>query len=110
MTINRMPLEEVEGYFHEGLLTPVEAVAWLSDLGRTPDDLQEFTPVPKFQVGDKVIFTNDYGVVFPDKTIVEVDIDESLGYPVFRYFYSPHDAPWYGAREHNFQLSTFLLT
>ncbi len=32
---------------------------------------------PKFKVGDRVTYTNDYGMCWGTKTITEVDIDSS---------------------------------
>lgn len=97
--------EDIEGFYHEGLLTPTEAVVWLANVLRTFDALSEALPFPKFQIGDKVVYTNDYGVSFRDKTITGVEIDSDSLHPVvIRYFYEPHDAYWYSAMERNFTL------
>jgi len=53
---------------------------------------------PKFQVGDAVTFTNEYGVVFPGKTVTGIEVWESQP-DVYRYFFSPTDTPWYSTRE-----------
>lgn len=58
---------------------------------------------PKFQVGDKVTMVNDYGVSFPNVTIVGIDYWE--GYPEPRYFYEPSGNPaHYSTAERNFRL------
>ncbi len=52
----------------------------------------------KFKVGDKVIFTNDYGVVIRGvKTILSIDADADHA----RYYIKPTDSPWYSVRERN---------
>lgn len=55
---------------------------------------------PKFNVGDRVTFINDYGCEWPDKTITEI-IPNTLGeIPTgWRYYYAPTDAPWFAVRE-----------
>ena len=58
---------------------------------------------PKFNVGDKVDFTNDYGVLFADRTII--GIEYWPGYIEPRYFKTPTDCPWYSSPERNFKLS-----
>lgn len=50
---------------------------------------------PKFKVGDKVTYTNEYGVVFTGKTVTE--IEEVKGN--YRYFYEPDDAYWVSVPE-----------
>ncbi len=50
---------------------------------------------PRFNVGNRVTFTNDQGVVFPGKTITEIVID--LGQWLYRY--APTDCPWFAVRE-----------
>lgn len=51
----------------------------------------------KYVPGDKVAFTNDYGVTFHDKTIVKRD--ETSIEP--RYFITPTDTPWFSFAEKN---------
>ena len=53
---------------------------------------------PKFQIGDAVTFTNDYGVVFPGKTVIGVEV-WSWQADEYRYFISPTDTPWFSAPE-----------
>lgn len=53
---------------------------------------------PKFKIGDEVVFTNDYGVVFYGKKIKSLDPQQDGS---FRYFYEPTDAPWFSVRESN---------
>lgn len=59
---------------------------------------------PKFKIGDKVDFVNDYGVVFPDVTITGVDYWEESNLP--RYFFAPTSNPaHYSSKEVNFRLA-----
>lgn len=58
--------------------------------------------VPKFKIGDRVIFTNDNGVVFPGKTITGIEYWEGYSEPL--YFYKPTDTPWFASREQHFSL------
>jgi hypothetical protein len=59
---------------------------------------------PKFKVGDKVDFINDYGVEFPDRTIVGIEYWD--GYDEPRYFMHPSGNPeHYSSKESNFRLS-----
>ena len=58
---------------------------------------------PKFKVGDKVDFTNDYGVFFPNKTITGIEYWDSSPEP--RYYYEPSDSPWFASRESHFALT-----
>ena len=50
----------------------------------------------QFKVGDKVIFTNIFGVCWGVKTITA--LDERNG-PT--YFYEPSDTPWFSVSERN---------
>lgn len=52
----------------------------------------------KYKVGDKVIFTNDFGVCWGVKTITA--LDERNG-PT--YHYEPTDTPWFSSAENHFQ-------
>lgn len=54
----------------------------------------------KFAVGDKVIFTNCFGVCWGVKTITE--LDERNG-PT--YHYENSDTPWFGVPEEHFRLA-----
>lgn len=60
----------------------------------------------RFKVGDRVTFTNDYGVVFPGKTITEVKHfpDDGIFAGQTRYFITPTDAPWFPVAERNLAL------
>lgn len=51
-------------------------------------------------VGTRVVFTNDYGVSFPNKVITRVETDAHGQ----KYYYSPSDSPWYPARRKNLTL------
>lgn len=62
--------------------------------------------VPKFQIGDAVIFTNDYGVTYPGKTIAGIeDRTEKDFLRGMRYFIEPTDAPWFPVLESNLKRS-----
>lgn len=54
-----------------------------------------------FQVGDRVIFTNDFGVCWGVKTITE--LDTRCGRPT--YHYEPNDTPWYSTDQRNLKLA-----
>jgi hypothetical protein len=59
----------------------------------------------KFKVGDRVTFTNDYGLAFKGKTIVGLSQWTWEGAdPQQRYFYAPNDAPWYSVPESSLTL------
>lgn len=56
----------------------------------------------KFAVGDKVIYVNDFGVVWGVKTIIE--LDERTRKPT--YYYEGSETPWYSVNEENFLPAT----
>ena len=61
----------------------------------------EITHKPKFAPGDRVTMTNDYGAVFPRKTILsfrQTDYGPA-------YFIEPTDTPWYAVPERNLSLA-----
>lgn len=51
---------------------------------------------PKFAIGQKVIFINDYGVNWGEKTITEYEWNEVRGHT---YNYAPTDTPWFCTNE-----------
>ena len=53
---------------------------------------------PKFTVGQKVVFINDYGVNWGEKTVVSYEWDEVRGNT---YLYAPTDTPWFFTGERN---------
>ena len=53
----------------------------------------------KFNVGDKVTFTNDAGISYPDKTITKLDTSDFGIEWGPRYFYTPSDSPWFSVNE-----------
>ena len=55
----------------------------------------------KFNIGDKVIYTNDNGVCFGEKTITDV---REISYSETGYGYKiePTDTPWYYFKEEEF--------
>jgi len=55
----------------------------------------------KFKIGDKVIFTNDFGVCWGVKTIIA--FDERKERPT--YHYADSDTPWFSVCESNFVLA-----
>ncbi len=72
---------------------------------------------PLFKEGDKVIFTNDYGVCFGEKTIIKcvswfehlksigLFREEKTNYPDrWAYFYTPSDSPWFPSDEKHFSI------
>lgn len=52
----------------------------------------------KFEVGDRVTFTNDYGVVFEGKTVTEIEMNPVRG---VTYYITPTDTPWFAVNERN---------
>lgn len=53
---------------------------------------------PKFTIGQKVVFINDYGVNWGEKTVVQYEWDEVRGNT---YLYEPTDTPWFFTGERN---------
>lgn len=51
----------------------------------------------RFAVGDSVVYTNDFGVCWGVKTIIE--LDERSGEPT--YHYAGSDTPWFSVSERN---------
>lgn len=59
-------------------------------------------PPPKFQIGDVVTFTNDYGVSWKGLTIIGSEFWQK--FEERRYFYGNAEAPWYSNPESSFTL------
>lgn len=57
-------------------------------------------PATKFKVDDLVNWTNDYGVEWPARRVVGIEI--SSDYDV-RYYVHPHDAYWFSIKEAHLQ-------
>lgn len=55
---------------------------------------------PRFKVGDRVIYTNDYGVNWGVKTVTEVDEPDKWGH---RYYIAPKESHWMYVREKNLE-------
>jgi hypothetical protein len=55
----------------------------------------------KFNVGDKVVFVNDFGVCWGVKTVTA--LDERTNRPT--YHYAESDTPWCSVGEENFILA-----
>ncbi len=53
---------------------------------------------PKFKVGDKVDYVNDFGVLFPNHTVISIDDDAENG--EIRYFIDT-DCRWCSKKEKN---------
>lgn len=62
------------------------------------------TPEHKFTIGDKVVFTNEYGVCFGVKTIAAYAKHSYDDIP--RYHYEGTDTPWYATEQKYFTLAT----
>lgn len=58
---------------------------------------------PKFKVGDKVVFINDYGVNWGEKTVTEVVHNHVRG---ATYFITNDGTPWFDHSERNLFLPT----
>jgi hypothetical protein len=58
----------------------------------------------KFKVGDKVVFTNEYGVCFGVRTIT--GLDTRGGEPT--YYHAPTDCPWFASDEKLFRPADVL--
>jgi len=72
-------------------------------LKNVPSDMTDTPPVPcAFKAGDKVTFTNDNGVVFPNR-IIRGFTKEVTSWGAFIYFDS--DAWWHPSKPSNFKLS-----
>jgi hypothetical protein len=57
----------------------------------------------KFNAGDNVLYTNDYGVFIGERKIVAVT---SISYSEsgYGYYLEPTDTPWYAVKEENLKL------
>ena len=56
--------------------------------------------MPKFKVGDRVIYTNEYGVCWGEVTITEIaPADHPLSKWGPHYFIAPTDSPWCPVKE-----------
>jgi hypothetical protein len=55
----------------------------------------------KFNIGDKVDFVNDYGVVFKNKIVIGLDESEE----VTRYFIEPTDTHWISKKAYSLHLA-----
>lgn len=51
----------------------------------------------KLPIGTKVVYTNDFGISFPGRTIVKTGSDDYGD----TYFLEPSDTPWVGCRRRN---------
>jgi hypothetical protein len=53
----------------------------------------------KFKIGDKVTFINEYGIKFPERTIIGLDTQQYGDCLEPRYFFGPDGAYWVSSRE-----------
>lgn len=72
---------------------------WLrkgNEAGLFVQRLSDIVPNPKidFKVGDKVVFTNDYGVSFIDQTIIAIGKHNDL-WKYGHCIYLDNDSYWY---------------
>lgn len=72
---------------------------WLrkgNEAGHFVQRLSDIMPNPKidFKVGDRVVFTNDYGVSFPDMMIIAIGKDNGL-WKYGRCIYLDNDCYWF---------------
>lgn len=63
---------------------------------------KEYQPKNKFNIGDKVDFVNDYGVIFKDHTITNFTLYEFGGY---LYDTDKNNTSWFWKREKNLHLA-----
>lgn len=56
----------------------------------------------KFKIGERVIYTNGYGVNFGEKTIAAVALWDDQP----RYYYEGIDTPWYPVHERQLKAVT----
>lgn len=70
--------------------------------GRFVQRLSDIIPNPKvdFKVGDKVVFTNDYGVSFADMTIIAISKYDYL-WKYGRCIYLDKDSYWFPVKPEN---------
>lgn len=54
----------------------------------------------KFKIGDKVDFVNDYGVIFRNRIITDIEVIDNR----YRYQVVPNDTPWFLKYEKNLYL------
>lgn len=76
-----------------------EILEWLrkgNEAGCFVQCLSDIVPNPKidFKVGDKVVFTNDYGVSFIDQTIIAIGRHNDL-WKYGHCIYLDNDSYWY---------------
>lgn len=77
----------------------VKVREWLrkgNEAGHFVQRLSDIVPNPKidFKVGDKVVFTNDYGVSFIDQTIIAIGRHNDL-WKYGHCIYLDNDSYWY---------------
>lgn len=61
-------------------------------------DQQDSPAAPRYKLGDRVVWTNSYGVCWGIRTISEVGEPDKFGH---RYYITPTDTPWMYVREAN---------
>lgn len=61
-------------------------------------------PKPKFKAGDKVIYTNDYGVCWGEREILRAEFWQGDGYIDWKYYINEKDSHWAPVSEKNLKL------
>lgn len=95
------------GWFGYGILSPrggFLVIDWHNRKVSYKEDAERMTPAFKFNVGDKVVYTNEYGVCWGVKTITSLEPPLTEGYSP-RYHYEGSDTPWYSVEEERFTLA-----
>lgn len=80
----------------------VKVKAWSFDTSLYEIKVMKKEPPPKFQIGDVVTFTNDYGVSWKGLTIIGSEFWQK--FEERRYFYANAQAHWYSNPESSFTL------
>lgn len=101
------------GWFGYGILSPSGGflvIDWVNRKVSYKEDENRLPVFFKFNVGDHVVFTNEYGVCFGVKKIIE-QVEWALtrddnGPKTPRYHYEGSDTPWYPVAEKHLTLAT----
>jgi hypothetical protein len=60
---------------------------------------KHFPYTPRYQVGDKVYWVNEYGVDIGWVTVTEIEVWVYDDHHSIRYYITPHDAHWFPVGE-----------
>lgn len=85
-----------------------EIIDWLrkgNEAGHFVQRLSDIVPNPKvdFKPGDRVVFTNDYGVSFPDMIIIAISKDNDL-WKYGHCIYLDKDSYWFPVKPENLSI------